>query len=616
MKTRLFAILALLAIVLPLLLGVVGVYLQARQMDEAVRQLAGVGFEGNEQLRAQILDQVQSARQRLVLISVLSILASLAIATLLGWQFYKRMNKFLSDGLSDLRALAQGDFSIRSFQTQAGFFPELQRGFEETVQKLAALYSGLTDKIFQRTEELNLRIKQAETLYQGGRALSSSLTLNELLEIILAHLARIIQNDRAALLLRQGDGLVIAASRGFPESARPLDIRVEIKPGDVYDEICNTRQPLNIPDITQRPDWQNVPGLKPARAWVGLPLICSGEVTGMLSIVRETFIAFSQDEITQAATFAGQAAYAIQNTRLLDQVTRFNQELEEQVNRRTDELASALEQLARLDRTKSNFIHIASHELRTPLTVISGYNQILLTHPTILHDDRLHDLAAGIQNGSNRLHEIVNSMLELAKIESQVMQLNPKPLSIGAVIRELLPRFSQVLVERKLSLRVNDLSPLPVIEADSDGVYKVFNNLIGNAIKYTPDGGSITIAGLALPPGRDFPDGAVKIEISDTGIGIAPDAIELIFTRFYQTGEVSLHSSSSTKFKGGGPGLGLTVARGIVEMHRGKMWAESSGYDEQNCPGSKFFVVLPNRQRPPTRELLRKTGRLLENELT
>ncbi|NPV75655.1 MAG: GAF domain-containing protein [Anaerolineae bacterium] len=612
MKARLFVFLALLAIALPLFIGFVGVYLNARQMDEAAHQLASAGLESDDALRPQILGQVQSARQRLVLFSGFSILASLAVAALVSWQFYKKMDQFLSDGLSSLRALAQGDFSSRPFHAQAGFFPKLQSAFEETMEKLAALYSGLTDKIYQRTEELNLRAKQAETLYQGGRALSSSLPLNELLDIILAQLARIIQNDRAALLLRQGDGLVIAASRGFPDSARPLDIWVDIKPGDVFDEIYRTRQPLSIPDITQRPDWQNVPGLKPARAWVGLPLISSGEVIGMLSIVRETFTAFSQDEIMQAATFAGQAAYGIHNARLLDQVTRFNQELEEQVNRRTEELASALEQLARLDRTKSNFIHIASHELRTPLTVISGYNQILLSHPTILRDESLHDLAAGIQNGSNRLQEIVNSMLELAKIESQVMQLNPKPLSVASVLRELLSRFAGVLEERRLSLRVNDLSSLPVIEADSEGIYKVFNNLIGNAIKFTPDGGSITVTGWTLPPERDFPDGAVKIEVRDTGIGIAPDAIELIFTRFYQTGEVSLHSSGSTKFKGGGPGLGLTVARGIVEMHRGKLWAESPGYDEQNCPGSKFFVVLPNRQRPPTRELLKKTGRLVE----
>ena len=615
MKTRLFVFVALLAITLPLLIGFVGVYLQARQMNDGMNQLASAGIATSDELRTQTLDRIQSARQRLILFSAFAILLSLTAVVLTGWQFYKKMDKSLSGALSSLRALAQGDFSNQSLQTQAGVFPKLEDAFTETVEKLGALYSGLTDKIYQRTEELNLRTKQAETLYQGGQALSSSLTLNELLDIILVQLARIIQNDRAALLLRQGDGLIIAASRGFPETARPLDIRVEIKPGDVYDEICRSRQPLNIPDISQRLDWQNVTGLKQARAWVGFPLISSGEVIGMLSLVRETMIPFSQDEITQAATFAGQAAYGIQNARLLDQVTRFNQELEEQVNLRTEELASALEQLARLDRTKSNFIHIASHELRTPLTVISGYNQILLSHPAILGDDRLRDLAAGIQKGSNRLYEIVNSMLELAKIESQVMQLNPKPLSIAGVLRELLPRFNQILDDRKLSLRVNDLSSLPVIEADSDGIFKVLNNLIGNAVKYTPDGGSITITGSSLPPERDFPEGAVKIEISDAGIGIAPEVIELIFTRFYQTGEVALHSSGSTKFKGGGPGLGLTVARGIVEMHHGKLWAESPGYNEQSCPGSKFFVVLPNRQRPATRELLRKTGRLIEREL-
>ncbi|MCC6147009.1 MAG: GAF domain-containing protein [Anaerolineaceae bacterium] len=601
------------AIALPLLLGLAGVYLQAVQMGEIARQLAAADLGGGAELRAQLLSQALAARQRLFLVAGFSVLVSLAAAVFVGRRFYQGAQRSIAVLAARLEAIVRGEYSGHPVDDQ-WFSPVQPQGpLEEALEKLADLYTGLTEKIYQRTEELNHRTKQAETLYQGGRALSSSLTLNEILDLILAHLGRMIPNDRAALLLRQGDGLVIAASRGFPESARPSDISVSIKSGDVFDEICRTRQPLSIADITQRRDWQNVSGLKPARCWVGFPLISSGEVIGMLSLVRETSVAFSQDEITQAATFAGQAAYGIQNARLLEQVTHFNQELEDQVNRRTEELASALAQLERLDRTKSNFIHIASHELRTPLTVISGYNQILMSHPVILKDEQLHKVTAGIQTGSTRLHEIVNSMLELAKIESQVLQLNPMPLSLANVLRELLPRFAHVLEDRQLSLTVNDLSVLPVIEADTEGIQKVFNNLIGNAIKYTPDGGSIVISGRNVPPERDFPDGAVRIEISDSGIGIDPSSIELIFTRFYQTGEVALHSSSSTKFKGGGPGLGLTVARGIVEMHRGKLWGESPGYDEQKCPGSNFYILLPQRQRPATRELLKKTGRLSDD---
>ena len=112
-----------------------------------------------------------------------------------------------------------------------------------------------------------------------------------------------------------------------------------------------------------------------------------------------------------------------------------------------------------------------------------------------------------------------------------------------------------------------------------------------------PPGGSITISGRAVPPRPDLPEGGVEIIVSDTGIGIDLDHQELVFTKFYQTGEVALHSSGQTKFKGGGPGLGLSIARGIIQAHGGKLWVESPGYDEAACPGSSFHVVLPLRQK-------------------
>jgi signal transduction histidine kinase len=133
---------------------------------------------------------------------------------------------------------------------------------------------------------------------------------------------------------------------------------------------------------------------------------------------------------------------------------------------------------------------------------------------------------------------------------------------------------------------------------------KVFYHLLINAIKYTPDGGKITISGRqAEPNASDLPRGGVEIIVSDTGIGIDSRFHELIFAKFYQTGELELHSSGKTKFKGGGPGLGLAIARGIVEAHHGRIWVESPGYDEVKCPGSQFHVILPlrptDRPTPP-----------------
>ena len=132
---------------------------------------------------------------------------------------------------------------------------------------------------------------------------------------------------------------------------------------------------------------------------------------------------------------------------------------------------------------------------------------------------------------------------------------------------------------------------LPSIPADKELIYKVFYHVIMNAIKYTPDGGSIKISGRIVEDNPDSPE--VEIAVQDTGIGIDPQYHELVFEKFYQTGEVLLHSSGKTKFRGGGPGLGLAIARGIVDAHGGRIWLESPGYNEKTFPGSTFYVRLP-----------------------
>jgi len=172
------------------------------------------------------------------------------------------------------------------------------------------------------------------------------------------------------------------------------------------------------------------------------------------------------------------------------------------------------------------------------------------------------------------------------------LKLDYQPLSLTSLFAGQQQLLAKACHERNLTLTVDGLDVLPEIEADMGNLVKVFNNLLLNAIKYTPDGGAITVSGRYVPL-DGVAQGFVEIIISDTGIGIDPTAHDLIFTTFFQVGPVAFHSSGKTKFKGGGPGLGLTVARGIVEAHGGKIWVESPGYDETTCPGSEFHVLLP-----------------------
>jgi signal transduction histidine kinase len=228
--------------------------------------------------------------------------------------------------------------------------------------------------------------------------------------------------------------------------------------------------------------------------------------------------------------------------------------------------------------------------LRTPLTPIKGYAQMLKALPTVAGDVYSNTLVDGIMTSADRLQEIVNSMLDVSKIDSQTLRVVPEPLALATVIQRVHKEFKQALSERKLTLTVGGLDDLPKVQADPDLLFKVFYHLVVNSIKYTPDGGSISVAGQVVSSDAKS---MVELVVGDTGIGIDPTHHKLIFEKFYQTGEVSFHSSGRTKFRGGGPGLGLAIARGIVLAHGGQIWAESEGYDETRCPGSRFYVRLP-----------------------
>ncbi len=449
---------------------------------------------------------------------------------------------------------------------------------------LRAQNASRNQELEQRAEALetfyqNERSRRAltETLYEVSRALSQTLDLQEVLGLILENLARIVAFDRGSVMLRQDNVLVIVAARGFPPASNPLQIRVPIKEGDVFEQICQSKRPLIIPEILDRLDWQHVENLPPARAWAGIPLIDAKDaVIGMLSLTRETPRVYTEDEAMFALAFAGQAAIALQNARLYS------------------ELGEAYTQLERLDATKSDFITVAAHELRTPLTIVRGYSHMLLKDPEINKDFERSEMLRGIYDGAMRLNDIINSMVDMAKIDTRTLQLYFLPMSLVDLLHGLAKGLEEALEERHLTLCISEGWQLPVIEGDVDALKKTFYHLLVNAIKYTPDGGKITVTGRALEPGEcDMPMGGVEIVIQDTGIGIDPRFHHLIFTKFYQTGEVALHSSGTTKFKGGGPGLGLAIVKGIVEAHGGKVWLESQGYDETTCPGSSFHVVLP-----------------------
>ncbi|MBL8063899.1 MAG: HAMP domain-containing protein [Anaerolineales bacterium] len=264
---------------------------------------------------------------------------------------------------------------------------------------------------------------------------------------------------------------------------------------------------------------------------------------------------------------------------------------------RTEELERMNEVLKKMDRTKTNFIQISAHELRTPLTLIMGYSQMLEQDTKDFPE--MQKLAQGILEGSERMSDVVDSMLDVSRIDSNALVLRKASTQMEPIIRKVQKGFSSAFAERNIKFGYEGLDKLPAIVADPELLYKVFYHLVMNAIKFTPDGGEVKVTGRYMN-GSEPPQ--LEIAVHDTGVGVDTAMKERIFEKFGQTGEVLLHSSGKTKFKGGGPGLGLAIARGIVHAHGGQIWVDSPGYNETTLPGSTFRVSLPaqnEKERAP-----------------
>jgi len=472
----------------------------------------------------------------------------------------------------------------------------LNRRLEET--------EFLARRLAEATEKTDRALTQLRTLYEFSRALGPTLDINETLDLIAEELASIHEINSCTIWLedKATSELYVAVAKGI-DSDKLTDARLFFRGHtSIVIEAFLTRQ---IKGISQVSD-----GSQPrealahhftGRSIVALPLISEDRSIGVILVggpdrtQDRSFDVLTMDLLQSAAD---QAAMALRNAQLFDKVNRFSQELEQRVKERTQELERANLDLAKLDKTKSDFISIAAHELKTPLTLIQGYADILLKEDrSAMESEYINDVLRGIIRGTKRLQSIIEDMIDMSLIDGQVLTLRLEPVSIGTIIELAVGELGAAARERKQTITVEAFIGIPRIQGDTQRLYKIFTNIIGNGIKYTPDGGRITISGRLLKAQGALEEDFVEILVADTGIGIDKKDLEHIFGKFYRTGPIELHSTGKTKFKGAGAGLGLAIAKGIVEAHGGIIWAESKGHDEVRCPGSQFHILLPVKAR-------------------
>jgi signal transduction histidine kinase len=405
-------------------------------------------------------------------------------------------------------------------------------------------------------------VGELRALGEVGQAVSSTLELETVLTRIVSHAVQLSGTDGGAIYeydeqseefhLRATDHMedeLIAALRANPPRL-----------GDgVVGRAALNQAPIEIADISQSTSY--VPRMRSLlerygfRASLAIPLLREDRIIGSLVVRRKTTGEFPAEVIELLKTFATQSALAIHNARLFREIEDKGRQIEA------------------ANRHKSEFLANMSHELRTPLNAIIGFSEVLLD-PTmeVSKDDQTQFLTDVLSSGKHLLG-LINEVLDLAKIEAGKMELQIEPALLQDVVDAVSNTMRSLAVKKSLDLRAQcdeQLAPFPM---DGARIKQVLLNLVGNAIKFTPEGGKVWVSAGAM-------NGDVRVEVGDTGPGIALEDQERIFQEFQQAG--------SDAGKPQGTGLGLALARKFVEMHGGKIWVES-----EVGKGSKFTFTLP-----------------------
>jgi signal transduction histidine kinase len=249
--------------------------------------------------------------------------------------------------------------------------------------------------------------------------------------------------------------------------------------------------------------------------------------------------------------------------------------LEKKVEDRTRELAFANEKLKEVDRMKSDFVSHVSHELRTPLTAIKGAVDLVLREVAgPLTEKQIHYLNR-VRSNTQHLAGLINDLLDLSKIESGKIDVKSSRISLSGLVHEVAEALRPVAAEKVIALEASLREPSILVWADRDKINQVLMNLIGNALKFTPAQGKVTVS-----TSRNGGE-SVQVSVSDTGPGVPADEKEKIFAKFYRIAEANGENSKGT-------GLGLAISKALVEMHGGKIWVES-----EPGRGSTFSFTLP-----------------------
>ncbi len=413
-----------------------------------------------------------------------------------------------------------------------------------TQQKLQTELSALNDKL--------------NSLIRLGKMISSRTNLEEILNFVVGSITIFAKIDIAVLRLLNEDKteLILRTCFGTDKSLIPKKINVkELLTKKALEE----ERVISVRDVGAEENLSAVESEvgEAVVSMLAVPLIARKESKGILYLYTREYCQFTRQQIDLAFAFVNQAAIAIESAMMYARE-------QDTINKLRD-----------LDQAKSDFLSMVSHELRSPLTSIKGYTALILGGRVGEVNPKQRKFLEIVANQSNHLTKLISDLLDLSRIESGKIVLRKEKVQLKIITELIAERMKLQLDTKSINFKVDISDKLPFILGDGERMLQVFSNLISNALKFTSEGGSITIKIWQE-------DNNVKACFIDSGIGLSQEAITKIFSEFYQV------DSSATR-QVGGAGLGLAIVKKIIEAHEGKVWAESEGINK----GTKVYLQIP-----------------------